>query len=178
MTETLLWLHFVGIRVSLTSDSSLDCFIFSALFSTQSSHLSHAFVFIFALSGNLNIFIWDYLAYVRYSSLWSPGSCILFLTSSLSLLSFYQMSSIVPHYFTLGYFNYAWMRSASQLHASIFSLNNCTEEWKSLCWTWEALSWTRVSFGCALVLSPSGNCLNQHLWVHHVVASSSLQPVL
>lgn len=142
MTETLLWLYFVGIRVSLASDSSLDCFIFSAFFSTQSSHLSHAFVFIFALSGNLNIFIWDYLAYDRYSSLWSPGSCILFLTSSLSLLSFYQMSSIVPHYFTLGCFNYAWMRSASQLHASIFSLNNCTEEWKSLCWTWEALSWT------------------------------------
>lgn len=114
------------------------------------------FVFVFALSGNLDIFIWDYLACVRYSSLWSPGSCILFLTS-FSLLFFYQMSSIVPWYFTLGCFNYAWMRSAFQSHVSIFSLNNCTQEWKSLHSTWGTLSWSQASFGLTLVLSLSSS---------------------
>lgn len=158
------------------------------IFPPQSSCLFHAFVFIFALSGNLDIFIWDYLAYVRYSSLWSPGSCILFWTSSLSLLSFYQMSSIVPRYFTLGCFNYAWMRSASQLHVSIFSLNNCTQEWKSLHWTWEALSWLRVSFRLTLVLSPNSNfrdvskaallCIQPTVGIAQALALSSLQSSL
>ena len=121
-------------------------------FPPQASCLLHAFAFMFALSGNLDIFIWDYLACVRYSSLWSPGSCILFLTSSLALLSFYQMSSIVPPYFTLGCFNYAWMRSASQSHVSIFSLNNCAQNEKSLHHTWEALHCSWVTYGLILVL--------------------------
>lgn len=147
---------------------------------TQSSCLFHAFVFIFALSGNL--------AYVRYSSLRSPGSCILFWTSSLSLLPFYQMSSIVPRYFTLGCFNYAWMRSASQLRVSIFSLNNCSQEWKSLHWTWEVLRWLRVSLGLTLVLSPGSNfrdvlkavlvCIHLALGSAKALAGSSLQSSL
>lgn len=152
-TWMLLRLHFVRMRVSLTTDSFPRVFhIVSIFFPPQSSCLFHAFAFIFALSGNLDIFIWDYLACVRYSSLWSPGSCILFLTSSLALLSFYQMSSIVPPYFTLGCFNYAWMRSASQLHVSIFSLNNCAQNEKSLHRTWEALRCSWVSYGLIPVL--------------------------
>lgn len=128
-------------------DLSFKCFIIWTYFPTQSSCFFHAFYFIFALSGNLDIFIWEYLVHIRYASFRSPGSCILFLTSSLSLLSFYQMSSIVPCYFTLGCFNYAWMRSASQSQGSIFSLNNYTQEEKSLHWTYETLTGHRSHLG-------------------------------
>lgn len=138
--QVLLWLYFVRVHF-IHQWLILWMFHILSIFPTQSPCLLHSFVFVFALSGNLDIFIWDYLACVRYSSLRSPGSCILFLTSSLSLLSFYQMSSIVPRYFTLGCFNYAWMRSASQSHSSIFSLNNSTQEWKSLHLTWGTRSW-------------------------------------
>lgn len=95
---------------SLASDTLFGCLV--PLLSPQCGVLP-AFVFVFALSHNVDIFIWDYLARARYSSPWSPGSCILFLSCSLSFHSFYQMAAIVPRYFTLGCLNYAWMISAS-----------------------------------------------------------------
>lgn len=95
---------------SLSRDTFFGCLV---SFLSPQCCLLPVFVFVFALSHNVDIFIWDYLAHARYSSPWSPGSCILFLSCPFSFLSFYQMAAIVPRYFTLGCFNYAWMSSAS-----------------------------------------------------------------
>lgn len=115
---------------------------YSSKVSFQQQHFTEFSGFISLVFGVFFCIIWLFrYSYCRFFSLCQIFSVLpRVLYPVLYFFScFYQLSPIVPQYFTLGYFNYIWMWCASQQLLSICHLNIFVDECSNLHLTSQAV---------------------------------------